>query len=89
MNKGDIVIVPVRPCSFNDVVKVLDNEQSTYPVYAVIRSYDPDDPIGVLTEVYTSDGRMRAHEWVCKDKEVLMLEEAPEQAQGEVYALGA
>lgn len=89
MNKGDIVIVPVRPCKYNDVVKVIDNEESTYPVYAVVRSFDPDDPVGVRTEVFTSDGRQLSTDWWFKDKEVLVLEEVPEQQAQDEYALGA
>lgn len=90
MTKGDIVIVPIKPCMNNDVINLLGSEGDQYPVYAIVRSYDPDDPVGVLTEVYTEDGEMLTMDWWFKDTEVQVLEEAPEQqAQDEVYALGA
>lgn len=94
MRKGDIVIIPDTPCPGNDVLDVMRGNND-YPVYGVVRDYDPDDvEAAVFVHVIDQQGHTVEGGWWFKEEEVETIEESPDRLrpigyrQDDVFQLG-
>ena len=75
--RGCIVVIENKPCAMNDVLDVTGHN-SEYPVYGVVRDYDPaDDNAAVLCHVVDSEGLYVCDGWWFREDEVQIIEEAP------------
>lgn len=75
--RGCIVEIPEKPCDANDVLDVTGHD-TEYPVYGVVKDYDPDDyDAAVLCFVLDCDGKYICDGWWFREDEVQIIEESP------------